>query len=184
MGWPEIYGRRRGSPSHAWSGLGGSFRPLNLARLKLSWYILRHSLARARLSSCGDRIPRRPHRRVTFGIIILLSASSPSFLLLLLPPPHGTCSALDGMSSPSAPTDSGPTVPLLSTNFEFIGFSHHEASNVSASPDIFPLIPVPRVATPSHFESKLLLMTAITDSGCPARSTTLQLLLLLLRILN
>ena len=30
-----------------------------------------------RLSSCGDRIPRRPpHRRVTFGIIILLSASS------------------------------------------------------------------------------------------------------------
>ena len=80
LGWPEIYGRRRGSPSHAWSGLRGSFCPLNLAHLKLSWYILRHSLARAPLSSCGDRIPRRPHRRVTFGIIILLSASSPSFL--------------------------------------------------------------------------------------------------------
>ena len=162
MGWPEIYGRRRGSPSHAWSGLGGDFCPLSLT-------LLRCSLA-ARLSSCGDRIPRRPpHRRVTFGIIILLSASSsPSSAA-----PWDMLCSRDGMSSPSAPIDSGPAVPLLSTVFKFIGFSHHKARNVSGSPDIPPLIPVPRVATPSpHFESKLLLMTAITDSGCPARSSS------------
>ena len=64
----------------------------------------------------------------------------------------------------------------LSTSF-FHNFRIHliftpdEALNVSGVLDIFPLISVPRVAAPSpHFESKLLLMTAITDSGCPARS--------------
>ena len=48
------------------------------------------SLAEIHLSSCEDRIPRRPHRQVTFGIIILLSSSPPS--PPSPPPPHGTCS--------------------------------------------------------------------------------------------
>ena len=95
------------------------------------------SLAEIHLSSCEDRIPRRPHRQVTFGIIILLSSSPP---LLLLPMGHALQS--DGMSSPSAPLDSGLGL-LHSTTFQFIGFSPFLWQKLfQARRDFFPLIQV------------------------------------------
>ena len=120
--------------------------------------VVHPSLAQIHMSSCDDWIPRRPHRKVTFGIIILLSR------LLLLP----WDIQWDELAFCS--------ISRSSTIFKCIGFSasfffgwnSFSLAEISSSLSSHSSSKWRRRSSP-HFENKLLLMTVITDSGGGAK---------------